>query len=68
MPPPVVITDNSTCDTFNIFVGDLTPLITGEDLREAYDHCGPITSATVIRNRAGESKCMFSWGYGLLFK
>lgn len=51
-----------TSNHFHIFVGDLSPEITSEDLRRAFSHCGPISDAKVVRDMHTNA----SKGYGFV--
>nr|XP_039272020.1 nucleolysin TIAR-like isoform X2 [Styela clava] len=51
-----------TSSHFHIFVGDLSPEITSEDLRRAFNHCGPISDAKVVRDMHTNA----SKGYGFV--
>lgn len=51
-----------TSSHFHIFVGDLSPEVTSEDLRKAFNHCGPISDAKVVRDMHTNA----SKGYGFV--
>jgi RNA recognition motif-containing protein len=44
--------NSNTVATFNVFVGDLVPTVTDDDLRERFSGCGEIVNVNVIRERS----------------
>jgi len=43
-------------ETWNVFIGDLAPETTDEDLTAAFSSCGPIQTVNIIRNK-GDKVC-----------